>query len=153
MKQFILLASLFFILGSSQAQDSLRSVQPNVWLEKTQHSLPQNYSKEYFQEKASSLNTTAWVLLGAGVVVGGIGLIVYENSLRTNGWDQFGASFEGGIIIIAGSALVITSIPIFIRSAYYKNRAMEISAMMELEPYQSGLALKHFPSIGLHFQL
>ena len=152
MKQLILLASLFIILESTQAQDSLRSMQPNVWLKKTQPSLPQKYSKEYFQEKASSLNTTAWVLLGAGAVVGGIGLSVYENSTRTSTWELLGASFGGEFLMAAGSALVVTSVPIFIRSGYYKNKAMNISATMNLEPCQSGLAMRSFPSVGLRIQ-
>ncbi len=54
----------------------------------------------------------------------------------------------GYFSITAGSAMVITSVPVFIRSGYYKRKAMDMSASIKLEPYQSGLAVKHFPSMS-----
>ena len=155
MKQlFTFTASILFLMGICQAQDSLHNSSPNASIQKNPYTMPQVNSKEYFLEKRSSLNTTAWVLLGVGVTLGTVGTIMYENSINTDGgWNQVTNAWGGAVMMVAGSALVITSVPIFIRAGYYKRRAMDMSASLKLEPYQSGLAVKHFPSIGLSIRL
>jgi len=154
MKQlFIFTASLFFILGVCQAQDSLNHISPNAATPKKQYAVPDFNSKEYCLERASKLNTTAWVLLGVGVTLGTTGFIVYQNTHNQDDWENVGNTFSGIFLIAAGSALVITSVPIFIRSGYYKSKALNFSASLKLEPYQAGLALKRYPSIGLSIRL
>jgi len=149
MKQLIIFAGLFLILESSSAQDSLQHNNLNAPTGKHQSYNPWIYSKAYCQEKSRSLNTAAWVLAGTGAVMGIAGLVVYENSLREDSWNELGNSFGGVILVAAGSAMVITSVPIFIRAGYYNKKALNMSAVMKLEPYQKGLAVQHFPAIGL----
>ena len=115
--------------------------------------MPREDSKEYFLEKRSKLNTTAWVLLGIGAAMGVTGTILYEHAAQTNEWDQVGNEFSGVLLMAAGGAMVVTSIPIFIRAGYYKRKAMDVTANLKFEPYQSGLAMKRFPAIGLSISL
>jgi hypothetical protein len=154
MKQLIILsAGLLFMLGFCQAQDSLNHISPNAPIPKKQYAIPDVNSKEYYLERGSKLNTTAWVLLGVGATLGATGFIIYQNNHNQNDWENLGNTFSGIFLIAAGSALVITSVPIFIRSGYYKSKALNLSASLKLEPYQAGLALKRYPSIGLSIRL
>jgi hypothetical protein len=154
MKQlFLVTIGLFIITNMCRAQDSLRIAVPNSSTEKNKFYMPKQNSKEYYLEKQSKLNTTAWVLLGIGAAMGVTGTILYENAAHANEWDQVGNEFGGIFLIAAGSAMVVTSVPIFIRSGYYKRKAMDLSANLKFEPYQSGVAMKSFPAIGLRISL
>jgi hypothetical protein len=84
--------------------------------------------------------------------MGVTGTIIYENAYHDD-WDQVGNVLGGAFLMAAGSAMVITSVPIFIRSGYYKRKAVDISANLKFEPYQSGLAIKRYPAIGLSISL
>jgi hypothetical protein len=154
MKQlFSVTISLIILTGICRAQDSLHIATPKTSTEKNKFYMPQQNSKEYYLEKQSKLNTTAWVLLGIGTAMGVTGTILYEHAAQANEWDQMGNEFGGVILMAAGGAMVITSVPIFIRAGYYKRKAMDISASLKIEPYQSGLAMKHYPAIGLSISL
>jgi uncharacterized membrane protein len=146
-------AGLLFMMAICKAQDSLHNVSPNNSIKGNQYAIPDMNSREYFMEKGSKLNTTAWVLLGVGATLGTTGLILYENAHNQNDWENVSNTFSGIFLIAAGSALVVTSVPIFIRSGYYKRKGLDMSASIKLEPYQSGVALKHYPSVGLSIRL
>ena len=85
--------------------------------------------------------------------MGVTGTILYEHAAQTNEWNEVGNEFGGVFLMAAGGAMVVTSIPIFIRAGYYKRKAMDVSANLKFEPYQSGLAMKRFPAIGLRISL
>jgi hypothetical protein len=153
MKQLVsFIASLLFIMGICQAQDSLHNISPNASIEKKQSAIPQINSKEYFLAKSSKLNTTGWVLIGVGAVLGTTGIIIY-NKNKNGTLDQLGNTYGGVLLTIVGGAMVVVGIPLVIRSGYYKRKAMAMTATLNLENYQSGLAIKHFPSIGLSIRL
>ena len=143
---------LFIFTGMCQAQDSLHLASPKTSTEKNKFHMPEKNSKEYYLEKGNNLKTTAWVLLGAGAVMGITGTIIYEKNHNDN-LNEVGNELGGVFLIAAGSAMVITSVPIFIRSGYYKRKALDISANLKFEPYQSGLAIKRLPAIGLTISL
>jgi hypothetical protein len=154
MKQlFFLVFVLFCMSRICRAQDSLHISTPKTSTEKNMYSMPQKNSKDYYLEKANKLNTSAWVLLSAGVVSGVAGIIIYDNTHNVNGWNQVSYAFGGVFLMIAGSALVVTSIPIFIRAGYYKNKALDMSAILKFEPYLSGVTIKQYPAIGVRFRL
>lgn len=154
MKQlFSVSISLIILSGICRAQDSLHISIPKTSTEKNKFFMPQQNSKEYYLEKRSKLNTTAWVLLSVGAVIGATGTMLYEHAAQTNEWEQVGNEFGGVFLMAVGSAMVITSVPIFIRAGYYKRKAMDISANLKFEPYQSGLAMKRLPAIGLSISL
>jgi hypothetical protein len=154
MKQlFSSLILLFLLSGICRAQDSLHMVEPKSSMGKNPYMMPLKDSKEYYIQKRNKLNRTGWVLLGTGVVMGVTGTIIYGNTHNGDGWDQLSYEFGGVFLMVAGSALVITSVPIFIRAGYYKNKALDMSASLKIEPYQSGLAMKHYPAIGISIRL
>jgi hypothetical protein len=144
---------LFILTGFCKAQDSLHTVTPKSSLDKSKFSVPENNSKEYFESKRNRLNTTAWVFLGTGVVLGVVGIITYDNANHGNNWGETGSLFSGIGLMVTGGALTVASVPIFIRAGYYKSKAMSMSANLKFEPYQSGVAVKQYPAIGLRISL
>jgi len=152
-QQFLAIISLFVLTGICRAQDSLHIPSPKTSKEKDQFFTPAKNSREYYVEKESKLNTAGWVLLGGGMAMGIAGTILYVNANHADNWNELGNEWGGVFLMIAGSAMVITSVPIFIRSGYYKRKAMDISANLKFEPYQSGLAMKSYPAIGLRISL
>lgn len=85
--------------------------------------------------------------------MGVAGIIVYEHAREGEDIDQTRPAFAGIGLMAAGSAMVIASVPIFIRSGYYKRKVLDMSAGLKFEPYQSGLAIKNYPAIGLSISL
>ena len=137
-----------------RSQDSLKAEPdfPNA----TRHgrySQP-NYDKEYYLRKSSKMNTAGIILLCAGTALTVGGIIVYNDAMNSEDWGDGLVNGAGGYIaIVAGSAMVITSIPILIVAGSNKRKAMEMSGSLNLQPYRQladhGLATNFVPSIGL----
>jgi hypothetical protein len=150
---FASIISFFILIGICRSQDSLHMMSPHPSLEKDKFYMPDKNSKEFFQAKHNKLNTTGWVLLGTGVGLGVAGIITYDHVNHGNDWEEAGNVFGGIILMVTGSALTIASVPVFIRAGYYNRKAMSMSANLKFEPYQSGVAVKQYPAIGLRISL
>ena len=102
------------------------------------------------------MKTTGWVLISAGTVLGITGYFVYENTLNSD-YHNFdaavGNTFGATLLMAGGAAMVVVGIPVLIRSGYYKRKALNMSAMMKFETYQTGIAFKQFPAVGLSIRL
>jgi len=121
-----------------------------------------NYSAEYLAIKSSKLKSAGWVLCSLGTVLGVSGLIVYEKNLHsTYSLNQLGDALlntaGAEILMIAGSTMVLISIPVFISSGQYKKKALNMSASLKLVPSQelsqTGMSLKHYPAVGISIRL
>jgi hypothetical protein len=150
---FLSLASLFIFTCFCRAQDSLHTTTPNPSFEKNKFLMPDKNSKEFLEGKHNKLNTTGWILLGTGVALGVTGIIIYDHANKAGDWGASDNLFGGVFLMIAGSALTIASVPVFIKAGYYKRKAMNMSANLRFEPYQSGVAIKQYPAIGLKISL
>jgi hypothetical protein len=151
-KLLIFTASLIFTLTICNAQDSLHSVSPNTSMEKKYYTNPEINSKEYFLAKSSRMNTTGWLLVGVGATLGVTGYFIYQNN-KNGDLNQLDDTYAGYLAIIGGTAMVAVGIPVLIKSGYYKRKAMAMTASINLEPCQLGLAVKHFPTIGISIHL
>lgn len=110
--------------------------------------------------KAKKQNTAGWVLLGTGFTATTVGLIVGMNEVTTD--IAFALTFQeheskstSTVWLIAGSAMMASSIPFFLASS--RNRKKVATAFMRME---SGLELKNaslvpssFPALGLRISL
>jgi hypothetical protein len=157
MKQLMLsMVILFFIVETSKAQDSLHYPTPNPAIEKYNAHHPVTFTSEYYMARSKKLKTTGWILISAGAAISVTGYFVYQNQLTSNS-DSFNSqinnTFGSIFLMAAGSAMVIVGIPVLIRSGYYKNKALDLTAILNLEPYQTGLSMKRYPAIGLKIQL
>lgn len=75
----------------------------------------------YLQKKKNNL-TAGLVTLGAGVVLSGVGLIISTNS------NSFDNDATAGVLVIAGAASGIASIPLMIMASVYGHKAkLELS--------------------------
>jgi hypothetical protein len=48
--------------------------------------------------------------------------------------------------------MVVVDIPVLIRSGYYKRKALDMSANLKFEQYQTGISMKQYPAVGLSFK-
>jgi hypothetical protein len=108
----------------------------------------QTLIKQDYLKKSKNQKTTAWVLLGGGVLAGGIGLASAVGSVcigcPEKPKDQSGWA-------IAGGALVVSSIPFFIASSKNKKKAAAISFKMEKTPalQQQGFVYHSYAALTL----
>ena len=84
--------------------------------------------KTDYMAKSKNQKTAAWVLLGGGTVLIGIGFLV---------GDSKNASFDdaatGGVLAGIGVLSTIGSIPLFIASGKNKRKALKASAFIKME--------------------
>jgi len=163
MKKIILFfLTLFSAFETTLAQDRLHNITTSPSFKTVSLSPPVKYSHEYCAVKCSKFRTTGWVLLSLGTVLGVTGLIVYENHLHQDyNWDELGNAMVNSagaeLLMIAGSSMVLVSIPVFISSWHYKKMALSFSASLRLEQhhelYQTGIARNHYPALGISIKL
>ncbi len=136
MKAISLLAILLccFIKGYGQEQNSEISSESLVcasYITSPQMDAPY-VSKDVFDYKQTSewkkyktLRTLGWCSLGVGVPVTafGIWLAIYE-------YDHYKEATLGATVIAIGGTFTLASIPLFISSSHYKNKAKKLSLNM-----------------------
>lgn len=81
--------------------------------------------RNYYLQKSKSQKTTAWILLGAGVVA--IAAVAPGNS-------NFNTT---GTVAVIGGASIISSIPLFIAAGRNKRKALQASAQLKFVKYQT----------------
>jgi hypothetical protein len=163
MKQIILFfVTLLLVLETGLAQDIQQNIAPGHSLKSFKAPAPAKYSYEYYAVKSSKFRTTGWVLFSMGTVLGVTGLIVYENHLHQGyNWDELGEAIVNSagaeLLMVAGTTMVLVSIPVFISSWHYKKKALSMTASLKFEPYQesyqTGIIQNHYPALGLTIRL
>ena len=114
-------------------------------------------SKDYYLKKSKNQKTVGWIMLGGGVAMTTIGLVIGGN-VESSPYDPLGGVGESGgaaIVMIAGIASALGSIPFFISSAKNKGRAstLSFSTPRLLLPKQNTLAWKMQPTLNLKIEL
>jgi hypothetical protein len=92
-------------------------------------------TKQDYLQKSKNQKTTAWVLLGGGVLVGGIGVASAAGNVCI-GCPEKPKDQSGWVI--AGGTLMVSSIPFFIASAKNKKKAISMSLKNQLVPVLKG---------------
>jgi hypothetical protein len=92
-----------------------------------------HFSNDELMIKSKDMNTVAWVLLGAGSVLLLAGDLVYQNNLADAGLFGELNAVPGGLMMIVGAGSIITSVPLFIVSGKYKQKAMKVTANLKAE--------------------
>lgn len=85
-------------------------------------------SKEYYLKKSKTQKTIAWIMLGVGSVTAITGLIIEESEVNNDLVNYLVDDKLGGtctVMIVAGSAIALGSIPLFIISSKNKRKAAE----------------------------
>jgi len=102
--------------------------------------------------KSKNQKTAAWVLLGGGTALIGIGFLIGDSKNST-----FDDAATGAVLGGIGFLSAIGSIPLFIASAKNKRKAMQATTFIKMEnvrmiPNQS-LVQTSYPSIALRIKL
>jgi hypothetical protein len=112
-------------------------------------------TKEGYLTKSKNQKTTAWVLLGGGIVLGTVGgIILSQNTFHPLGGDNSG--FAGGsVLLTVGVLSTLGSILFFISSSHNARRAAEISFKnQEISiPHSNNVFAKTQPAFTLKINL
>jgi len=158
-KNLTMLIIALIMLNVSLAQEIKQRYVINSSFDRDKIEKPKLNSSEYFLLKATKMESTSWKLASVGVALGIAGLLLYNEKdyiLR-----QMGASISytsgAKMLMFSGAFLVVTSIPVYLESVHYKNKALAITASLNIESIrdinQSGMLVKYYPAIGLHVHL
>ncbi|NVJ84873.1 MAG: hypothetical protein HWE15_01110 [Algoriphagus sp.] len=116
-------------------------------------SFAQQMTKQDYLEKSKKQKTTAWILLGAGAAVTTTGAIIFSENFCIFGCSksEVDASNAGGVMVLAGGAAMLASIPVFISSGNNAKKAAELSFRYQPMniPEYVGTIPKAYPSLTL----
>src|SRR5687767_15057391 len=129
MKKIILYAILFAIPALSFTQSTNSNVPP---------------VKTDYLKKSKNQKTAAWVLLGGGFALSTTSILIATPKVAEDYGNIFAGVFSGepvpqndytaeNILLVAGTAAMLTSIPFFIASKKNKKRDIIMSANIKME--------------------
>ena len=102
----------------------------------SQTTLP-THSSDYYSTKSRHQRTAAWIMLGGGVVLIGLGLATTQAEVIT-GSDK--SNTAANVLAGVGLASTLGSIPLFISAAHNKHKAAELSFDMQKVPVLTAAA-------------
>jgi len=108
----------------------------------------------YYAQKATKLNTTGWILTGAGLAVGIGGALVAHN--HADGLDGLGDELSGAGLIAIGATAFISGVVLIVELSELRNKAMTGSVSMGQTQVQrlqvASVRSYYVPSLTLHIQ-
>ncbi|TFV94721.1 hypothetical protein E4S40_11980 [Algoriphagus kandeliae] len=116
-------------------------------------SFAQQLTKQDYLEKSKKQKTTAFILLGGGAALLGAGAIIgSENFCLFSCTDsQNNAMNAASVMVVAGGAAMIASIPVFVSSGKNARKAAELSLNYQPmnAPRFTGAIPKAYPALTL----
>ena len=108
-------------------------------------------SKEDYLKKSKTQKTVGWVMLGGGVAMTTIGYVIITQQVNDDPLNAITTGQGYVVLMIAGAATALGSIPFFISSAKNARRAAAISFNNQkiLFPQQNTFVLKTQPTVTL----
>ena len=108
-------------------------------------------SKEDYLKKSKTQKTVGWVMLGGGVAMTTIGYVIINQQVNDDPLNAITTGQGYVVLMIAGAATALGSIPFFISSAKNARRAAAISFNNQkiLFPQQNTFVLKTQPTVTL----
>src|SRR6185312_1736365 len=116
-------------------------------------------TKEDYLTKNKHQKTAAWIMLGGGWGLGIAGVVVGLHGtvdLLSGQFDKAGNNLgAGGILIIAGGAAMLGSIPLFIASGKNKRKGMSLTFTNQPTSalVKNIMGNRYVPSISIKFNL
>ena len=108
-------------------------------------------SKEDYLKKSKTQKTVGWVMLGGGVAMTTIGYVIINQQVNDDPLNAITTGQGYVVLMIAGAATALGSIPFFIRKKKNARRAAAISFNNQkiLFPQQNTFVLKTQPTVTL----
>jgi len=118
--------------------------------QKTNDTIPE--IKTHYLVKSKNQKTAAWVLLGGGTALIGVGFLIGDNKNST-----FDDAATGAVLGVIGFLSAVGSIPLFIASGKNKRKAMKATTFIKMEnvriiQYHSFVRAS-YPAIALKIKL
>ena len=119
-----------------------------------QTNIKSSLTKTDYLKKSKKQKATAWVLLGTGAlldIVSAIAAPKHASSFYYDPGTQSSSSNTGAILIVAGTATMLGSIPLFIAASSNRNKAVSLSFKNEIVPQFKNYSSVHtaVPSISI----
>ena len=161
-KQYLVILLVVFVGLKIQAQTSLATpvdsslhiglnsyVQPVSFTSAT--TAPQQEYRHYLRS-AKTLKILGWTSLGLGIPTTFLGIIYVAAG---NFYSPGGTNHIGALVIVSGSVLTLSSIPLFIVSHHYKKKAVSLSlgSQQVFIPQGNGFASSVQPALSLRISL
>jgi hypothetical protein len=109
-------------------------------------------TKEDYLLKSKNQKTTAWVLLGGGTALIGVGFLIGDGKE-----SSFSSAATGVVMAGIGVLSIIGSIPLFIASGKNKRKGMALSAFIKMEntAMVQGYSMTHtsYPALSVKINL
>lgn len=104
---------------------------------------PGSFAKDDYLKKNKTQKTVAWSLLGGGILSVGLGFATLGGKATNN--------TDNGILLIGGTAAMVTSIPFFISASKNKKKAATLGLKLEQSPVfqRQEIANRFFPAASL----
>ena len=121
-----------------------------IFCQKTNDSVPD--IKTHYIEKSKNQKTAAWILLGGGTALIGVGFLIGDNKNSTFD-DAATGTFLAGIGVLS----TIGSIPLFIASGKNKRRALRGTTFIKMEDtrmiHNQSFVQTSYPAIAFKLKL
>ena len=121
-----------------------------IFCQKTNDSVPD--IKTHYIEKSKNQKTAAWVLLGGGTALIGVGFLIGDNKNST-----FDDAATGALLAGIGVLSTIGSIPLFIASGKNKRRALRGTTFIKMEDtrmiHNQSFVQTSYPAIAFKIKL
>jgi hypothetical protein len=97
-------------------------------------------TKDYYLNRSRHQKTAAWIMLGSGVALTGVGLAVAAGETVDYAFGNSNSSNAGGVLAVVGIASALGSIPFFISASHNRRKAAGITFNMQKIPMLAGVA-------------
>ena len=101
---------------------------------------PDVKTKDYYLTKSRHQKTAAWIMLGGGVALTGLGFAVAQAQTVDYALGDSNSGNAGNVLAIVGIASSLGSIPFFISASHNKHKAAEVAFSMQRISMFAGVA-------------
>src|SRR3954462_6888081 len=91
-------------------------------------------TKDYYLTRSRHQKTAAWIMLGSGVALTGIGFAVAQAETMDYAFGDSNSGNAGGVLAVVGIASSLGSIPFFISASHNKHKAADVAFNMQKIP-------------------
>src|SRR4051794_2052943 len=97
-------------------------------------------TSDYYLTKSRHQKTAAWIMLGGGVVLTGLGFAAEQAEIADYALGDSNSGNAGSVLAVVGIGSALGSIPFFISAAHNRQKAAEVTFNMQRTPKLAAVA-------------